>query len=95
MRLRYEQRHSPECFAMEAVTSGVWATPWWLPSMYRGDGGEWRAVDGTMRGRTTHWLRFECNATNCDAAVLVREVDLLASVPPHDWQAADHEVLNP
>ena len=77
--------HAEDCMAMESVEAGHWTDPYWVPATYGSPvlhsamlGDIFtvvnRAADGTKRGNTYKWLVIQCNAPNCKAEGIIREL---------------------
>lgn len=75
---KMEEPHVEDCWALEAVAQGEWASPWWIPGLT-----VYRAKDGSHRGRTVRFQQWECNSTNCGAVLLVDELGLVDFVTRH------------
>ena len=62
--------HAKDCWAVQAVERMDWYSPWYLPHepTFYGD------IRGGRKGKTSNWVVFRCNSTNCKAWGLIRQM---------------------
>lgn len=65
-----KEAHHIGCTAVKCVLEGTWYSPWYLPNepTFYGD------AAGGKRSNTTHWTIFRCNATDCKAWGLIKQL---------------------
>ncbi len=76
-RIKRVGKHASDCRAMISVKRGSWDSPWWLSP----EKPEYRDAIGRRNQGSCIWHVVSCNATNCEAKLLVREDWLLKGLP--------------
>jgi len=72
--------HRKGCPALKYVKDGRWNSPW---AFFKPDS-QYASADGRISRKGAYsyrWLLAGCNCTDCPAEIMVKEEDLLSSLP--------------
>lgn len=79
MKTLIKKKHKKNCFALEEVERGDWATPWAFPYDIIW-ANKWGNVTPSGRGQML-WVRVCCNDPTCDGEVWFDCLEIMQKLP--------------